>query len=247
MSLRYVAIFGATSAIAQATARALMAPDVRFHLVARDAAKLEAVRADLATRGAQSVTTSVADLDDVDRHEALIAEAEAAMGALDTAIVAQGTLGDQAACEADFALTLAQWRNNFIGPASLAAALANRMEPRGRGTIVVISSVAGDRGRRTNYVYGTAKGALSIFLQGLRGRLHASGVKVLTVKPGPVDTPMTAGMRKGLLWSTPERVAAAIVRAMRRGTPEAYVPFFWGPIMFILRHLPERIFVRLNI
>ena len=247
MRLERVVIFGATSAIAQAVARRLAARGARLHLVGRDPAKLEAVRADLAARGAPSVTTTSADLDDLARHRALLDEAEAKLGGLDAALIAQGTLSDQAACEADFERTAAEWRTNFMAPASLAAELANRFEARGAGTIAVIGSVAGDRGRKTNYVYGTAKGALATFLQGLRGRLHGKGVAVVTVKPGFVDTPMTASFRKGLLWATPDQVAGGIVRAMERGAPEVYLPWFWWPIMFILRHVPERIFVKLKI
>ena len=246
MSLERVVIFGATSAIAQAVARRLAVKGARMHLVARDAAKLAAVRDDLAARGA-CVTMALADLDDVSRHAGLVDEAGAALEGLDGALIAQGTLPDQAACEADFALTEAQWRTNFVAPASLAAALADRFERQGRGVIAAISSVAGDRGRRSNYVYGTAKGALSIFLQGLRARVDAKGVRVVTIKPGFVDTPMTAGFRKGLLWATPERIAPAIVSAMERGRGDVYVPAFWWAILFVIRHLPERIFLKLPI
>jgi decaprenylphospho-beta-D-erythro-pentofuranosid-2-ulose 2-reductase len=247
MKLERIVIFGATSAIAQAVARRFAARGARLHLIGRDSAKLAAVQADLAARGAPAVTSAVADLDDVLFHRELIDEAERALGGIDAALIAQGTLSDQAACEKDFERSAAEWRTNFIAPSSLAAELANRMEARGAGTIAVIGSVAGDRGRKTNYIYGTAKAALATFLQGLRGRLHGKGVAVVTVKPGFVDTPMTASFRKGLLWATPDQVAKGIVRAMERGTPEVYLPWFWWPIMFILRHVPERIFVRLNI
>ena len=247
MRLERIVIFGATSAIAQATARRLARRGARLHLVARDAAKLEAVRADLAARGSPGVTVAVADLDDLARHDALVDAAESALGSIDAAIIAQGTLPDQKACQDDFTLTCAQWRTNFIAPASLAAALANRFEARGAGTIVAISSVAGDRGRASNYVYGTAKGALSIFLQGMRARLHAKAIRVVDVKPGFVDTPMTAAFRKGPLWAAPDTIAAGIMKAMDRGTPEVYLPWFWRPIMFAIRHIPERIFVRLKL
>ncbi len=239
-------IFGATSAIAQAVARRLARPGVNLHLVAREAQKLDAVRADIATRGA-AVTTSIADLDEVDRHAALIDEAARSMGGLDAALIAHGTLPDQAACERDFDLTQKQWRTNFVSPASLAALLANRFESEGRGTIAAISSVAGDRGRRSNYVYGTAKGALSIFLEGLRARVEAKGVNIVIVKPGFVDTPMTASFPKGALWASADSVAAGIVRAMESGAGEVYLPWFWWPIMFVIRHLPWSIFSRLKI
>jgi hypothetical protein len=241
-----VVIFGATSAIAQAVARRLSRAGVNLHLVARDAQKLEAVRADIAARGA-TVTTALADLDEVARHGALIEEAARSMGGIDAALIAQGTLPDQAACERDFDLTQQQWRTNFIAPASLAALLANRFEAEGRGTLAAISSVAGDRGRRSNYVYGTAKGALSIFLEGLRARVEAKSVNVVIVKPGFVDTPMTASFPKGALWASPDAVGAGIVRAMESGAGEVYLPWFWWPIMFVIRHLPWAIFARLKI
>jgi decaprenylphospho-beta-D-erythro-pentofuranosid-2-ulose 2-reductase len=247
MSHDRVLIFGATSAIAQATARRLARPGVRFHLVARDAAKLEAVRADLVARGCGAVSVAVADLDDLERHAGLVEEADRALDGIDAAIVAQGTLSDQAACEADFARAAAEMRTNFIAPASLLAELANRFAARGSGTLVGISSVAGDRARRSNYVYGTAKGALSLFLAGLRARLREKGVRVITVKPGFVDTPMTARFPKGILWASPDRIARGIVRAMERGSGEVYLPWFWRPIMFVLRHVPEPIFVRLRV
>jgi hypothetical protein len=247
MNIERIVIFGATSAIAQAVARRLAPRGVRFHLVGRDPRKLEAVRADIAARGALAVTVAVADLDDTTRHARLVEDAERALGGLDAALIAQGTLPHQAACERDFAQTEAQLHTNFIAPASLVAELANRFETRGAGTIVAISSVAGDRGRGSNYVYGAGKGALSIFLQGLRARLHDKGVNVVTVKPGLIDTPMTMGFRKGLLWSSSERIAPGIVNAMERGTPEVYLPWFWRPIMFIVCHLPEPIFVRLKL
>ncbi|HUP31252.1 MAG TPA: SDR family oxidoreductase [Usitatibacter sp.] len=241
-----IVIFGATSAIAQAVARRLASRGARLHLVARDPDKLEAVRADLAARGA-AVTTSLADLDVVERHEALVAEAFETLGGLDAALLAQGTLPDQAACERSFDRTLAEWRTNFIAPASLCARLADRFEAQGAGVIAAISSVAGDRGRRSNYVYGTAKGALSTFLQGLRGRLDSTGVRVVTIKPGFVDTPMTASFRKGALWATPDQVAAGIVAALDHGRGEVYLPRFWWAIMFVIRHLPERLFLKLRI
>jgi decaprenylphospho-beta-D-erythro-pentofuranosid-2-ulose 2-reductase len=246
MKLERVVIFGATSAIAQAAARRFSRAGIRIHLVARDAQKLEAVRADIAARGA-TVTTTLADLDAVDRHPVLIEEAARSMEGLDAALIAQGTLPDQSACERDFDLTQAQWRTNFVSPASLAALLANRFEADGRGTIAAISSVAGDRGRRSNYIYGTAKGALSIFLEGLRARLEPRGVNVVIVKPGFVDTPMTASFPKGALWASADTVAAGIVRAMESGSGEIYLPWFWWPIMFVIRHLPWAIFARLKI
>jgi short-subunit dehydrogenase len=126
--------------------------------------------------------------------------------------------------------------------------LSNRFEAQGSGVIAIISSVAGDRGRQSNYVYGSAKAAVSAFASGLRQRLYPKGVRVVTVKPGFVDTPMTAAIkRKGALWATPDRVARDIVRAMDRGTPVIYTPWFWRIIMFVIRSVPETVFRRLRL
>ncbi len=238
-------IAGATSAIAQAAARIWAARGARLFLVARDAARLESVRADLVARGAAGVDAAVADLTDLARHAALVDQADAALGAIDVALIAHGVLPDQARCEASFEETRKALEVNFTSAASLAAELGARFEARRAGCLVVIGSVAGDRGRRSNYVYGTAKGALAIFLQGLRHRLHAAGVAVITVKPGFVDTPMTAAFPKGPLWASPERVAGGIVRAVDRGVGrDIYLPGFWRAIMALIRALPEGLFVR---
>ena len=239
-----VFIAGATSAIAQATARIYARRGARLFLVARDPAKLDAVAADIAARGASHVAKAVADLDDLARHAALVDEGFAALGGIDVALIAHGTLPDQAACQVSFAAAHAALTTNFLGAASLAAELANRLEPLRAGTIAVIGSVAGDRGRQSNYVYGAAKGGLAVFLQGLRHRLHASGVNVVTVKPGFVDTPMTREFKKGLLWASPERVARGIVAAVDRGAHDVYLPGFWRLVMMLIRAVPERIFLK---
>jgi decaprenylphospho-beta-D-erythro-pentofuranosid-2-ulose 2-reductase len=130
---------------------------------------------------------------------------------------------------------------------ALATLLATRFAARGRGTIAVISSVAGDRGRSSNYVYGASKAAVSAFMSGLRQRLHTKGVRVVTIKPGLVDTPMTTAFPKGVLWASPRRVGRVIAKVMRRGTSQVYVPWFWRPIMMLIRALPEPVFVRVRL
>ena len=240
-----VLVIGATSAIAQAVARTYARRGARLVLVGRDASKLEAVRADLVARGAAQADVKVADLSRVEAHPDLVDAAAAALGGIDVALVAHGVLPDQARSQASFEDARRTLDVNFTSAASLAHELANRFEKARHGTIAVIGSVAGDRGRQSNYVYGAAKGALAIYLQGLRHRLHGTGVKVLTIKPGFVDTPMTAAFPKGPLWATPEKVARGIVRAIDRGTSgEIYVPGFWRVIMAIIRAVPERLFVR---
>ena len=240
-----IAIFGATSAIAQAVARAYAPRAARFFLVGRDANKLDAVAADLLARGAAEVRVRAADLARIEQHAELVDAGAAALAGIDVALIAHGVLPDQALCQQSFdeaqrALTL-----NFTSAASLVHELVNRFEKRGEGTVVAIGSVAGDRGRQSNYVYGAAKGALALYLQGVRHRLHGTGVRVITVKPGFVDTPMTAHFAKGPLWASPERVARDIVGAIdARASREIYVPGFWRAIMALIRAVPERIFLR---
>jgi len=245
-----IAIFGATSAIAEACARRFVAQRRHLFLVGRNADKLEAVAQDLRCRAAagQVIETAQADLDDLGRHEALLEQAERALGGLDAVLIAHGTLSDQAACERSVERMLKEVHTNALSVLSLLTLAANRFEARRSGTIAVISSVAGDRGRASNYVYGSAKGFVTLFMQGLRNRLSRSGVRVVTIKPGFVDTPMTAHLKKrGVLWATPDRVARGIVRAMQRGRDEVYLPWFWRAILFVIRHIPERIFKRMRL
>lgn len=245
--MQKILILGATSAIAQATARLFAAEGAAFCLVGRGAERLEIVAQDLTARGAASVSCLTADLGACENHLKLIQRADAQLGGLDLALIAHGTLGDQAAGQADFAIALNELQTNFLSAVSLLTHLANLLEPRGRGALVAISSVAGDRGRQSNYIYGAAKGGLSIFLQGLRNRLAPAGVRVLTIKPGFVDTPMTAGFTKGPLWVGPEVIAACIHRGLARGREVIYAPWFWRYIMLIIRAIPERLFKRLKL
>jgi short-subunit dehydrogenase len=242
-----ILIVGATSAIAEATARLYAEKGAHLFLVARNAQRLEAVAADLRTRGAASVDTEAMDANSCDRHEALVERADQALGGIDLALIAHGTLPDQKACERSFELTRTELETNALSILSLLTHLANRLETRGAGTLAVISSVAGDRGRQSNYVYGTAKGAVSLFLQGLRNRLSKSGVRVLTIKPGFVDSPMTADFAKGALWAKPEQIASGIARAVEKGRDVVYLPGFWRIIMLVIRAIPEGIFKRLSL
>jgi short-subunit dehydrogenase len=245
-TLRKVAVFGATSAMAQATARILAARGAELFLVGRDPRKLAAVVDDLRARGAGVVESAEADLDEVRGHAALLARADAALGGLDTVLVAQGVLADSDACEEDPAKAEGLLVTNFVGPALLCDLAARHLARRGAGTVVGISSVAGDRGRQSNYAYGAAKGGLALFLQGLRNRMFRRGVHVVTVKPGFVDTPMTASYPKNRLFVPPATVARAIVRAVERRRDVVYVPSFWRLIMLVVRSIPERIFKRLS-
>ena len=247
MMKRKLFIFGATSAIAEATARLFAADGSSFFLVARDPDKLCAVAEDLRVRGAAQVLAAPADALEFDRHQTLIDEAFEALGGLDTVLIAHGSLPDQRRCEQSFAPLRREFETNALAVLSLLTHAANRFEDQGFGTLCAISSVAGDRGRQSNYVYGAAKGAVSIFMQGVRNRLHPKGVQVLTVKPGFVVTPMTAAFRKGRLWSSPDQVARGIHRAVTNRKDIAYLPWFWSPVMRVIRWVPEPIFKRLRL
>jgi short-subunit dehydrogenase len=245
MSMRRIFIFGATSAIAEATARCFAENGAAFFLAARDPEKLTALAADLRVRGAAAVVTAVSDALDFKGHPALVKAAFQALGGLDTAVIAHGVLPDQRACEHSFEDARLAFEINALGAMSVLTHVANRFEAEGAGTIVAIGSAAGDRGRQSNYVYGAAKAALSVFMQGLRNRLHRRGVHVLTVKPGLVDTPMTAAFRKGILWARPQRIAAGICAAVENKNDVVYLPWFWSLVMRLIRTLPESIAKRL--
>jgi len=245
--MKRILIVGASSAIAEATARLFAQRGDALFLTARRAEVLDAIAQDLKTRGASIAAGLVLDANDFERHQELFDRAEASLGALDIVLIAHGSLPDQNACEASVEATLDAFKTNALSAIGLCTTAAARMQAKGSGCIAVISSVAGERGRRSNYVYGAAKGALTIFLQGLRNRLHRAGVHVLTIKPGFVDTPMTSAFAKGPLWAKPHTVARGIVQAIDARRDIVYLPGFWRFIMIVVRSIPERIFKRLSL
>jgi decaprenylphospho-beta-D-erythro-pentofuranosid-2-ulose 2-reductase len=242
-----ILIIGAGSAIAEAAARRWAARGDALFLVDRDAERMGAVAADLRVRGGAVAGQAVMDVNDFGSHARVLDQAVAALGGLDLALVAHGTLGDQGASERDVAMALKELSTNALSVISLGTLLANRFEAQGHGCLAVISSVAGDRARQSNYVYGTAKATVTAFLSGLRNRLHRSGVQVLTIKPGMVDTPMTASFKKGPLFASAETVAAGIVRAVDKKKDVVYVPGYWRLIMAVIKALPEPVFKRLRL
>jgi len=242
--LRKILFVGATSAIAEATARLFAEDGDRLCLAGRKMARLQAIAEDLRVRGAAQVETVALDVNDFSLHESVLEDAVNAIGGLDMVLIAHGSLPDQKACQASADATLEAITTNAVSVVMLLTLIANRFERQRAGTIAVISSVAGDRGRQSNYIYGTAKSAVSTFAQGLRNRLASSGVKVVTIKPGFVDTPMTAKVPKGVLWATPASVAKRIHRAMVKGEDVVYTPWFWRWIMAVIKSLPEPIFKR---
>lgn len=241
-----VLALGATSAIAEATLRLLAERGARFYLVARNPDKLYAMAADLHTRGASGVATHAMDLDDTGAHPAMLAAAAQSLGTIELALLAHGVLGDQENAQASYTEAEAILRTNFLSAVSLITWLANYFETTKEGTLAVISSVAGDRGRKSNYVYGSSKGALSIFVDGVRNRIDRTGVQVLTIKPGFVATPMTAHLAQGPLFAKPVQVARGIVRAIEKRRDVVYLPAFWRGIMLVVRMIPRRIFKKMN-
>lgn len=246
--MKNILIVGGSSAIAIACARQWAGDGARLFLTGRHPIRLDAVAQDLRVRGAQSVFTDVLDVNDHHQHPAMLDACRSALGSIDIVLIAHGTLSDQALCERDVEAALHELSTNAISTVALLTLLASEFEAQKRGMIAVISSVAGDRGRASNYVYGAAKATVTTFCEGLRARLFKSGVRVLTIKPGFVDTPMTAGLSlHGPLIASPERVANDIVRAVARGKDSLYTPWFWGTIMLVIRSLPSFVFKRVSL
>jgi short-subunit dehydrogenase len=245
--IQRILIVGATSAIAEATARLFASRGDALFLAGRSRSRLQAIAEDLKVRGAKLAETFVLEAREFERVPALLQAATERLGGLDAALIAHGTLSDQSACQHSVEQLREEFDINALSVMALCTDLATLFETQGHGVIAVISSVAGDRGRQSNYVYGSAKAAVTAFTSGLRQRLYPKGVRVVTIKPGLVSTPMTAAFKRGALWSTPASVAADILRAMDVGKAVIYTPWFWRPIMWIIRSVPETMFRRLRL
>jgi hypothetical protein len=246
--MKKILIIGATSAIAVACARIWSIEKAEFFLVGRNLEKLQQTADDLRVRGAVTIHIYGLDVNQFESHAAMFEVCYASLGQVDIALIAHGTLPNQTACEQDVRIALQELSSNGLSVIALLTLLANRMEAQSVGTIAVISSVAGDRGRASNYLYGTAKAAVSTFCEGLRVRLFNSGVHVLTIKPGFVDTPMTHGLSlpKALVVS-PEKIANDITKAINKNQNTLYTPWFWKLIMLIIIHIPSFLFKRIKL
>ena len=245
--VKKVVILGATSGIACAVQRQLARQGCEFALVARSPGRLSELQTDLAARGARQVFAYAADSSLVQHHASIFEFVRRTLPDFDTVLLAYGSMHDQKESENSIDVLLDELQVNFVSATAILTLFAADFERRRTGCIAAITSVAGDRGRRSNYVYGSAKGALSLFLQGLRSRLHPAGVRVITIKPGPVQTSMTDHLPNSSRFAQPEQVARDIVRALERRSPDVlYTPRVWRYVMSAVRHIPEGIFKHLS-
>jgi short-subunit dehydrogenase len=245
--VKRVIILGATSGIALEVQRQMASRGCELLLVARSPQRLAELQADLQVRGAPRVSTYAADLSAIAQHHGVFAFASNTLPDFDTVLLAYGTMHDQTIAATSIEVLSEELQVDFVSAAAILTLFAADLERRRTGRIAAISSVAGDRGRRSNYVYGSAKGGLSLFLQGLRSRLFPAGVRVLTIKPGPVRTAMTDQLQDSRHLADPRQVARDIVRGLEGGSPDVlYTPAVWRYIMLVIRLIPEAVFKRLS-
>lgn len=245
--MKNILIIGANSAIAKAAARLYAQENCHLYLLGRDTKALAEQKADLEIRGAHAVDYAPLDVTHFAIHEAVIEQAVGILGQIDLALICHGSLPNQAVCERDFDAALEAYKVNALSVISLLTLLAEHMQQQDSGCIAAVTSVAGDRGRQSNYIYGSAKGMVSLYLQGLRGRLFPHNVHVVDIKPGFVDTPMTDHLPKGPLWASPELVAKCLVNGISKRRHTVYAPGFWRLIMLVVRSIPEPLFKRMKL
>ncbi len=245
--MKKIAIFGAGSAIAFETAKCFANKKAELLLLGRDMEKMEALKAELIARFQTVVKTMKFDALDFDSHQEVFANAVATMGGLDAILIAQGSLPNQKETEKDIKAIIREFNTNALSVITTASLAANYFEKQQSGTIAAISSIAGDRGRQSNYIYGSAKAAVSSFMQGLRNRFGNSEIKVITIKPGWVDTPMTKDKPKSLLFVSAVTAGKGIYEAMVNGKDVVYLPGYWRCIMYIVKHIPESIFKKMSL
>jgi decaprenylphospho-beta-D-erythro-pentofuranosid-2-ulose 2-reductase len=247
-AVQSVLVLGGGSDIGQAIVRALVAERARtVVLAARRPAELEPFAAEARAAGATTVEPVAFDADDAGTHRGFVDATFDRFGDFDLVVVAFGVLGDQERDERDAAAAVAVMQTNLVGPVSLMTEVARRLESQGHGTLAVLSSVAAERPRRSNYVYGASKAGLDAYAQGLSDRLAGTGARVLVVRPGFVHTKMTAGLDSAPLSTTPERVAATLVEGVRRGAHTVWAPPALRYVFMVLRHLPRPLFRRLDL
>jgi len=245
--MRKILIIGGVSAIASETAKLFAKNGDILFLVDLNMERLNIVRDDINTFHPTTIYTQEFNVLNFDNHNDLFNNAIEILGGLDIVLIAHGTLPDQKQIENNPVQIIKEFNINCVSIISLASIAAGYFENQGSGCIAVISSVAGDRGRQSNYIYGAAKGGVSLFFQGLRNRLNSKGVNIITIKPGFVDTPMTAGMPKNALYSSAKVIGKGIFDAINNKKDIVYLPGFWRLVMFIIKHIPEGIFKKLSL
>lgn len=247
--LEKIVIVGATSAMAEHCARTWLAEAPKtLVLLGRDRNKTERIAQDLRVRSPQSsIVVDTTDFMDPVQIQAWV-DFACKEGTPDVVLIAHGSLPDQKACQQDLTTAREMLELNGISPVLFAEAFANHMEKAGQGKLAIIGSVAGDRGRKSNYVYGSSKGLVTRYVQGLQHRLAGAGVHVILIKPGPTDTPMTSDLKsKGMKLADVGDVARSIVKGIERGQPTVYAPMKWRLIMMVIRHLPRFVFNKMDI
>ncbi|MGM0884294.1 MAG: SDR family oxidoreductase [Bacillota bacterium] len=245
--MKNVLVIGATSGIAQAIIKQLAESNTNLIIAGRNKEELEKIAGDLRVRYQATVYSEMYEATSYDTHESFFNNCINHIADLDGVILCYGYMGQQQQAQSDIDLTREIIDVNYTSCVSILHIAANYFENKKQGFICAISSVAGDRGRQSNYMYGSAKGALALFLQGLRNRLAKSGVSVTTVKPGFVDTKMTYGQEGLFLVAKPEKVAGDIIKAISKKKAILYTPFFWKWIMLIIKSIPESIFKKLSL
>lgn len=245
--MRRIVALGATSAIVSATLRNFAKDGDALLLVARDKVRTDSVADDLRVRGAKDVYTLNLDLSERSSVQSIIDAAKRHLAEVDLVFIGYGTLTDQKRGEVDLPYALSEMHINFTSVVDHCLSWAAYFEGRKAGQIAVITSVAGERGRQSNYLYGAAKGGLSLFLGGLRNRLARSAVSVTDIRPGFVDTPMTENIKKGPLFASPTSVGETLYKSILCKKDIVYAPWFWRFIMLIIRMIPESIFKRLSL
>ncbi len=244
--MRKILILGGASAIAFETAKKFAADGDRLFLADLMLNRLEILREDINARFPTDIGIAEFNALDFTGHPDILQKADEYLGSIDIALIAYGTLPDQELMQSDVSKAVEQFNLNCTSIISLCTIISNYFEEKGAGTLAVISSVAGDRGRQSNYLYGAAKGCITTFLQGLRNRLSKKNVQIITIKPGQVDTPMTADMPKSPLFVKPVVVGQGIYKAIIQQKDVVYLPGWWKLIMFIVKIIPEGIFKKLN-
>jgi decaprenylphospho-beta-D-erythro-pentofuranosid-2-ulose 2-reductase len=244
--MKKLLIIGATSAIAHHTAINFAQANWELHLAARNSDKLDIIKKDILARHSVNIFTYEQDALDFDKHKSLFEQVKEEAQELDAVLIAHGTLPVQEEIQNEPDEIRKEFDINALSVMSYATITAEYFEKKKSGMLAVISSVAGDRGRMSNYIYGAAKSAVTAFTSGLRGRLEKSGVNVLTIKPGFVDTPMTDNVDKNFLFANPKDVGKEIYKAMTEEKDVLYVPGFWKIIMMLVKSVPESIFKKLK-